>query len=135
MSLPENSPKSQRTKLAIAIANGAKISTWANANKVPLRTAYRWARDPGVRAKVDSCRHRALDRAIGQMARNVSFAADGITQLAKGAVSESVRLAALRTIFSNMMAVSEFADLQLRITQLEEQQNERARVGSTGQAG
>ena len=135
MPLPENSPKSQKTKLAIAIANGVKVSKWASENQVPHRTAYRWANDPKVRAKVDRCRHRALDRAIGQMASNVNSAAEGINSLAKNAVSESVKLAALRTIFSNMMAVTEFADLQVRMTQLEEQLDERARAGNTGQAG
>jgi hypothetical protein len=131
----ENSPKSQKTKLAIAIANGVKISKWASDNQVPHRTAYRWANDPKVRAKVELCRSRALDRAIGQMAHNVNFAAEGINTLARGAVSESVKLAALRSIFSNMMAVTEFADLQVRMTQLEEQLDERARAGNTGQTG
>jgi X-X-X-Leu-X-X-Gly heptad repeat protein len=132
--LPENTPKGRKIKLAIAIANGASISEWASENDVPRRTAYRWASDPKVRAKVASCRHLALDRAIGQMASNVNTAADGIQKLAEGAVSESVRLSALRTIFSNMMAVSEFADLQVRMTQLEEQLGERARATDTGQA-
>ena len=102
----ENSPKSQKTKLAIAIANGLKISKWASDNQVPHRTAYRWANDPKVQAKVELCRSRALDRAIGQMAHNVNFAAQGINTLARQAVSESVKLAALRSIFSNaVMAV------------------------------
>jgi hypothetical protein len=33
------------------------------------------------------------------------------------------------------MAVTEFADLQVRMTQLEEQLDERARAGNTGQTG
>ena len=107
-----------------------KVSKWASENQVPHRTAYRWANDPKVRAKVDRCRRRALDRAIGQMASNVNSAAEGINSLATNAVSESVKLAALRTIFSNMMAVSEFADLQDRMTQLEEQLDERGALAT-----
>ncbi len=43
------------------------------------------------------------------MAKHVNWAVNGIVKLAKDANSESVRLAALRSIFSKMMAISEFA--------------------------
>ena len=69
------------------------------------------------------------------MSGSVNWAVKGIRTLAESAQSESVKLAALKTIFSNMMAVSEFAELQHRMTQLEEQLNERAIAGDTGQAG
>jgi len=55
------------------------------------------------------------------MAKRVTSAADGIAKLSKDAVSESVKLAALRAIFSNMMAVSEFASMEQRMTHIEEQ--------------
>ncbi len=135
MTSPEKSPQSQKTKFVSAIAKGVSIREWAKKNEVPERTAYRWASDPRVKARVDKCRRRALDRAIGHMSHKVNWAARGITKLAKNAVSEPVRLAALRTIFSNMMDVTEFADLQDRMTQLEEQLHERERAGRTGQAG
>ena len=48
--------------------------------------------------------------ALGQMSSACHRAAKGIAELAENAVSESVKLAALRSIFSNMMAVSEFAE-------------------------
>ena len=131
---PENPPQRQKSQLAIAIASGTSVTKWAKLNNVPLRTAYRWARDPDVRDKVDKCRRHALDRAIGTFSRRVNWAARGITKLADAATSESVRLAAFRTIFSNMMSVSEFAELQDRMTQLEEQLDERERAGHTVQA-
>jgi hypothetical protein len=131
----EKSPEKKKHKLAIAIAGGASIRAWARVNNVANRTAYRWASDPMVRAKVASCRRRALDRAIGQMSRSVNSAAIGIKELSKAAASESVKLAALKTIFSNMIAVTEFADLQDRMTHLEEQLDERARAGNSSQAG
>jgi len=49
------------------------------------------------------------------------------------AVSESVRLAALRAIFAEMMAASEFAGLEECMTQIEEQL--RDRTGHTGRPG
>jgi hypothetical protein len=133
---PENdSPQQQKSKLALAIAKGTSVTIWAKNNNVPKRTAYRWATDPEVRAKVERTRRRALDRAIGHLSDSVNRAAHGITKLADTAASESVRLSAYRTVFSNMIAASEFAELQDRITQLEEQLHERERAVGTGQAG
>jgi len=117
----ENSRQSQKTELARAIANGKPVSEWALENHVPRRTAYRWARDPRVEAAVESCRRRALDQAIGRMSNNVTWAVDRIVDLARDASSESVKLAALKAILSNMMSVSEFAALEERMTQIEGQ--------------
>jgi hypothetical protein len=103
---------------------------WARKNDVPNRTAYRWAKEPKVRAKIKSYHRHALGRAIGRLAARVTWAADGIVKLADEASSESVKLAALRSIFSNMMAVSKFAGLEDRVNEIEEQLNER--TGSTG---
>jgi hypothetical protein len=41
-------PRSQKTKLALAIANGASIAAWARGNEAPKRTAYRLSREPLV---------------------------------------------------------------------------------------
>ena len=92
---------------------------------VPKRTAYRWSREPKVIAAVELYRRRTVDRAIGRMAKRVTWAADSIARLAKHANSESVKLAALRSIFSNMRAVSEFGGLEVRLTKVEEQLDER----------
>jgi len=120
----EERPRSRKTELALAIANGMSVTAWARANEVPKRTAYRWAREPEVRAAVESYRRRAVDRPIGRMARRVTWATDGIAKLAKDAESESVSLTALRAILSDMMAVSQFAGLEQRITEIEEQLRE-----------
>jgi hypothetical protein len=127
--MPGERPRSQKTELALAIANGVSVAVWTRVNDVPKRTAYRWSREPKVRAAVESYRRRA----IGRMARRATWATDGIAKLAKGADSESVRLSALRSILSDMMAVSEFAGLEQRITEIEEQIHERTE--STGRPG
>jgi hypothetical protein len=131
--MSEDRPRSRKTVLALAIASGTSVTAWARANEVPKRTAYRWASEPKVRAAVESCRRRAMDRAIGRLARRVTWATDGIAKLAQGAESESVRLTALRAILSDMMAVSQFAGLEQRITEIEEQLHEPNT--STGCAG
>ena len=124
-------PSSPKTELAIA--NGTSVAGWARGNSVPERTAYRWSRELKVRAAVESCRRRAVDRAVGRMAKRITWATDGIAKLAKSADSESVKLAALRAILSDMMAVSKFAGLEHRVTKLEEQLNDQ--TGNTGFPG
>ena len=119
LSSPSRSPRRVRRQV------GAR-------NDVPRRTAYRWANEPKVRTR--SSRIAAapsIGPSVGWPQR-VTWAADGIAKLAENAASESVRLAALRAILSDMMAVSDFAGLEERITEIEEQLDDtalRTRVG------
>ena len=76
---------------------------------MPERTAYRWAKEPKVRTAVEGWRRRALDRAVGRMAKRATWAADQIADLGATAESESVKLAALRSVLSDMMKVAEFS--------------------------
>jgi hypothetical protein len=129
---PENSTLSPKGQLAIAIARGSSASKWAAANQVPKRTAQKWAREPKVRAEVERIRRRAPDRTVGRMTNGLNWATQGIFDLAKGAASESVKLAALRAVVSDMMAVSKFGGLEDRMTKIEEKLD--ARTGDTSHA-
>ena len=122
--------KSRKSQVALAIAQGASIAVGARKNDVPIRSADRWVTEPKVRAKIQSYHRHAVGRAIGRLAMRTTWAANAIVKLAEDAKSESVKLAALRSIFSNMMSVSKFAGLEDRITEIEEQLNER--TGNTG---
>ena len=62
----ENVSQSQKTKLAVAMAQGMSVTAWAHKNNVPRRTAFRWASEPNIRMSVESSRRRALDRAVGR---------------------------------------------------------------------
>ena len=112
-------PVDRKTQLALAIAQGKSVTSWARDNQVPTSTAYRWATDPKVRHLVETCHRRARDRAIGRMARRVTWATDQIATLATGARSESVKLRALRSIFSDVVAVSKLPDLKSRTAVIE----------------
>jgi hypothetical protein len=122
---------SLKLKLAAALAEGKSCAEWAGARGVPERTAQRWANEPGVRAQVESLRRANLDRAVGRMSARVVWATDRIAELAEHARSESVRLAALRSIQSDMMAASDFAGLEVRIAKLEEQDRLRHQEGTS----
>jgi hypothetical protein len=109
-----------KIQLAAAMAEGKSSAEWASANGVAGRAAQRWANEPEVRAEVESIRRGTLDRAVGQMSKRVPWAIEQIAELGATAKSESVKLAALRSILSDMIAVSDFTGLEERIAKLEE---------------
>ena len=59
---PRNNTK---TQLALAVAQGFRVTKWTRTHGVPRRTAFRWAKDPQFRAVVEACRRRTMDLAIG----------------------------------------------------------------------
>jgi hypothetical protein len=126
---PEPRVRSQRRlrgQFVAAIADGTPVDEWASLNGVPRRTAFRWAREPKLRLLIERQRRQILDAAVGRMTRGVPSAVSGILDLAMGASSESVRLAASRAVMSDMMTVSKFGILEDRMTKLEEKLRARA---------
>jgi hypothetical protein len=124
----EEIPLSKHDLLAIAIAQGKSISLWARENEVPRRTAFRWANNPDVRRQVEDWRRRSLDRVIGSMAGHSLRAVKALIKLSETAESESVQLRALRAVLADQMAIAKQANLEYRVSQLEEKK--RARIGS-----
>jgi hypothetical protein len=118
-----------KSRLARAIANGQSIDKWAKANDVKRRTAFYWAKEPEVRAEVDTFRRVALNRALGKLNRHTVGAANQIIKLYQSASSESVQLAAARTLFSDVMSVSKFSTLEHRVTDLEDNLRAHKRGG------
>jgi hypothetical protein len=118
-------PPGKKADLALALAQGTSVASWARENKVSRRTAYRWASDPKVRGAVNAYRSMAVDEAVGLMSRNVTRAARGIIELAQDAESESVKLTALRAILADMMAISNYAGLERRMAYIEERLREQ----------
>ncbi len=84
----------KKNRLALAAARGASVAAWACANRVPFEAARKWASDPKVRATAETCRRRALDRAVGRMARRAIWATDEIAKLDKKANSQSLKTSA-----------------------------------------
>jgi hypothetical protein len=116
---------SLQSELAAALAAGQSCAEWASANGVSERTAQRWATDPDVRAEIETYRRGNLDQAVSRMSQRAVWASDEIARLAKEARSEAVKLAALRSMLTDLMAVADFAGLEERIAKLEEQDRVR----------
>jgi hypothetical protein len=127
----EELPKNTKTQLALAVAQGMKVTTWARTHGVPRRTAFRWAKDPQFRAVVETCRRRAIDTTIGKLARHSMRAADVLAKLSRESESDTVRLRACRGIFSDMISVTKHLGWEKRLAALEQAASERADAGST----
>ena len=126
--MSEEIPLSKQDQLALAIAQGKSVPAWARQNDVPRSTAYTWANDPNVRRLVEDWRRRSLDRALGSMAAQSSRAVKEMTRLGQTAESESVQLRAWRAVLTDQIAVSKHANLEYRVSQLEEKR--RAATGN-----
>jgi hypothetical protein len=123
--MSEEPRERNKLDLAVALARGSSISAWARKNKVPKETARRWSHEPEVRAEVENCRRRWIDRAVGVFAGQASWAAVRTCKLARGAESESVQLRATRAILSDMIAASKYSGLEERMTKLEARAKEQ----------
>ena len=65
------------------------------------------------------------------MTKHTTRAAHGIVTIATEAESDSVRLRAWRAIFSDMMAVSKYSGLEVRMTEIEEKLLQRDDAASS----
>jgi len=116
---------SQKDQLAIAIARGKSVPVWARQHDVARTTAYRWAKDPDVRRLADDCRRRSIERALGWMTGHSLWAVRRIKKLAETSESDSVQLRALRTFVDDVITVSDFANLEYRVAEMEEEDRAR----------
>ena len=122
---PQFDKNEQKMDLARAVARGQSIVVWR------ARTTCPYGRRTIGRTSPRSANRRrcggggTLNQAIGRMARDATAAADGIKRLARGADSESVRLAAWRAILADQMAVAKFSTLEQRMTELEEEREQQ----------
>lgn len=109
----------RKAALALAMATGATVKDWADANAVPHRTAYSWAKSPEVLHQVADIRRQIVDQAVGKLCQYANAAADRIALLADQAESESVQLQAARAVLTDLMAISNYAALNGRMAELE----------------
>ena len=65
--------------------------------------------------EVANCRRRLVSLAMGRLARNASRAADTIVRISREGDSDAVRLRAARAVFSDLIQVTKFSDLEGRM--------------------
>jgi hypothetical protein len=115
-------PQRRLDLLIHSIATGEPITEAARRSGYSERTIRRWLHKPTFSAKVSRIRGRMIAAAAGRMADAMADAAQTLRGLL-GAESESVRLAAARSIVELGCRLREAGELEERLTALEEKTN------------
>jgi hypothetical protein len=113
-------PQSLKVNLALWVAGGGKVSAWCRARGIARPTAYKWYATDEFRGMVEEYRRRAVDRAIGQMARGLGKAVGKIVELIERGQTDGVKLAAAKTLIDKLIEVQDHADLKADLTRLGE---------------
>jgi hypothetical protein len=111
--------KSADRALALALASGLTVEAAARQASVAPRTAYRRLADPGFRREVDALRADMVEQALGRLTEGMTAATDTLRALLS-ARSESVRLAAARSILELGPRLREASELEQRMRDLED---------------
>jgi len=106
--------------LATALAAGGSVAAWAEAHHVPHRTAYRWAAEAGVKARVRGLRQGLVTDAVGKLAGAATAAVETLRGLLAEGQPATVRLGAARAILTALIDVQTHAELADRVAHLEE---------------
>jgi hypothetical protein len=113
-------PHARKSQLALWVAAGGKVSAWCKANGFARTTGYKWYAQPEFRRMVEEYRRRAVDRAIGKMARSLGKAVAKIVELIEQAQTDAVKLAAAKALVEKLIDVQDHAELQADLRRLEE---------------
>ena len=116
-----NINKDKVESLAQALAAGGSVAAWAEGNDVPCRTAYRWAAEEDLKARVRGLRQGLVTDAVGKLAEAATAAVDTLRGLLAEGQPATVRLGAARAILSALIDVQAHAELADRVARLEEQ--------------
>ena len=131
--MPGQYSKPRFYQLAIAVAAGSKIPAWCKEHGVAVRTAYHWYKSDSFKQLVREYRRRAVDRAIGKMAKNLTKAVETIVRLIEEGQNDSVKLMAAKTLIDKLMDVESHSELKADLHQINERlaaQEKRRASGS-----
>lgn len=105
--------------LVTALARGASVEEAAGTSRLSARTVYRRLQEKNFRARVSKMRNRICDQTVGQLSAASIQAATTLVELLDSG-SDSIRLAAARTILEQSTKLRETCELVARVGELEE---------------
>jgi hypothetical protein len=118
--MPGPHPKTLFHQLALSVAAGEKIKSWCQKHKIARGTAYDWSKRDSFKRLVAEYRRRAVDRAIGKMARNLSKAVGMIVHLIEAGQTDNVKLSAAKTLIDRLLTVQSHAELKAELLRLDD---------------
>jgi hypothetical protein len=119
--MPKTHRKKREEALLLALACGATVESAAQSVGLGQRTVFRRLADPEFRKRLQSLRGDMVQRTAGTLTAAASEAIRTLLSLLQSMSPAAVRLGAARTILEMGIKMREFADLEERLTTLEEQ--------------
>ena len=118
-------PRAHRKKceeaLLLALACGATVESAARAAGLGQRTVFRRLADPEFQRRLQGLRADMVQRAAGTLTAAASESIRTLLELLQSVNPAAVRLGAARTILDMGIKMREVADLEERLTALEQQ--------------
>jgi len=108
----------QQTKLVESLARGASTTSAAKLCGISRRTVCRRLKDPEFCALVTRARQRLTDAALGKLSGTLRNAAGTLRALLKSD-SDSVKLAAARSVLEFAQKLAEHVEFEQRLSKLE----------------
>jgi hypothetical protein len=108
-------------KLLMALACGATVESAARQAGVSESTVYRRLDDPAFRQQLQALRADMVQRTAGALTAAANESVRTLLELQKAAAPPAVRLGAARSILEIGIKLREAADLEERLTALEQQ--------------
>jgi uncharacterized membrane-anchored protein len=118
--MPGEYSKPKFYQLALAVAAGTQIPAWCKENQVAVRTAYHWYKKEEFKALVREYRRRAVDRAIGMMAKHLAKAVAKIVRLIEEGQNDSIKLSAAKTLIDKLIDVESHSELKTELRKINE---------------
>ncbi len=88
--------ENQQKSLALGVACGRSVRSWARRHEIDFTTAYEWSVQKEFRLLVDRARLRVADFMVGRLVRAARLAIDQLVLLCTRSESDAVRLSASR---------------------------------------
>src|SRR5262249_55335360 len=117
--MSDNVRKTGREAAILALACGETIAEAARKAGVVERTLYRWRKEEAFRQEIAAARAELFSRALGRMAEGAVGSVLTLRQLCLKGKSETVRLAAARTLLEQGAKLRESVEFEQRLEALE----------------
>ena len=124
--MSRNGRHSADDSLLMALACGATVENAARQAGVSPRTAYRRLADASFRQRLQTLRGDMVSRTSGTLTAAAGEAVRTLLELLKNPTSSAVRLGAARAVLELGMKLREVAELEARLTVLEQHLGENA---------
>ena len=124
--MSHNGRRNADESLLMALACGATVDNAARQAGISKRTAYRRLADPAFGRRLQQMRGDMVSRTSGTLTAAAGEAVRTLLELLKNPTSSAVRLGAARAVLELGMKLREVAELEARLTVLEQHLGENA---------